>query len=175
MNDYWIQRQPTGGTTVNEWWVCPYVDDSWAVGAYEAGGVLAQKLMFDPNHVLLGDALCDAHHQGHLRIDGLDDGRGSERRGHINHRGVCACCIPRLRQKGGEAGRKERLMDVKRPTARKHCHLMFLEENPHTLMMLFDLFFYFFTPTSLTELKTGRSKWVLPPLPGETPPTSWEP
>lgn len=74
-----------------------YVDDSWAVGAYEAGGALAQEPMFDSDHVLLGDALCDAHHQGHLRIDGLDDGRSGERRGHINHRGMCPCCILCLR------------------------------------------------------------------------------
>lgn len=114
--------------------VCAYVDDSWAVGAYEAGGALAQKLMFDPHHVLLGDALCDAHHQGHLRIDGLNDGRGSERRRHINHRGISPCCIPRLRRKGSGGGKEKSdvgdvVEDVARPKVMKDCHLMFLDEN----------------------------------------------
>lgn len=126
--------------------VCAYVDDSWAVGAYEAGGALAQQLMFDPHHVLLGDALCDAHHQGHLRIDGFNDGRRSERRGHINHRGIGPCCIPCLGKEKGKRRRREGRVereeqerdvgdvgdvvgDMERRKVMKDCHLMFLDEN----------------------------------------------
>lgn len=73
--------------------VCAYIDDSWAVGAYEAGGALAQQLMFDSHHVLLGDALGDTHHQGNLCINGLDDGCCRERRRYINHSGICTCAL----------------------------------------------------------------------------------
>lgn len=66
-----------------------YVDDSWAVGTDEAGGVLAQELVFDPHHVLLRDALGDAHHQRYLCIYGLDDGCCRKRWRHINHGGIC--------------------------------------------------------------------------------------
>lgn len=76
-----------------------YVDDSWAVGAYKAGGALAQELMFDSHHVLLGDALGDAHRQRYLRIDGLNDGCCSEWRGYINHCGICPCCLLCLRRR----------------------------------------------------------------------------
>lgn len=75
-----------------------HIDDSWAVGAYQAGGALAQELMFDSHHVLLGDALSDAHHQGHLGVDGLDDGCRREGRGNINHRGICPCALSCLRR-----------------------------------------------------------------------------
>ncbi len=75
-----------------------YIDDSWAVGAYEAGGALAQQLMFDPHHVLLGDALSDAHHQRDLCVDGFDDGCCRERRGYINHAGICPCALLCLRR-----------------------------------------------------------------------------
>lgn len=78
--------------------MCAYIDDSWAVGAYEAGGALAQEPMFDSHHVLLGDALGDAHHQRHLCVDGLNDGRCREWRGYINHSGICPCALPCLRR-----------------------------------------------------------------------------
>lgn len=83
--------------------VCAYVDDSWAVGAYEAGDVLAQQPVFDPHHVLLGDALSDANHQRDLRVNGLDDGRRRKRRRDINHSGIGPCALLRLtqRKKGG--------------------------------------------------------------------------
>lgn len=90
-----------------------YVDDSWAVGAYEAGGALAQQLMFDPHHVLLGDALSDANRQGYLRVNGLNDGCCRERRGHINHSGICPCALLCLRRgigkrKGGAIKKKRK-------------------------------------------------------------------
>lgn len=75
-----------------------YIDDSWAVGAYEAGGALAQQLMFDSHHVLLGDALGDANHQRDLRVDGLYDGRRRKRGWHINHGGICPCALLCLRR-----------------------------------------------------------------------------
>lgn len=78
-------------------WVA-YVDDSWAVGADEAGDVLAQQLVFDSHHVLLGDALGDANHQRDLGVDGLHDGRCRKRRRNINHSGVGPCALHRLRQ-----------------------------------------------------------------------------
>lgn len=76
-----------------------YIDDSWAVGAYEAGVALAQELMFDSHHVLLGDALSDADHQRHLCIDGLNDGCRGERRRYINHSGICPCALLCLRRR----------------------------------------------------------------------------
>lgn len=75
-----------------------YIDDSWTVGANEAGVALAQELMFDSHHVLLGDALSDAHHQGDLGINGLNNGSCRKRRGHINHSGVCPRAILCLRR-----------------------------------------------------------------------------
>ena len=69
----------------NEVGVSAHIDDSRAVGAYETSGALAQQLVFDSDHVLLWDALSDAHNQGHLCINGLNNGRSRERWGHINH------------------------------------------------------------------------------------------
>lgn len=55
-----------------------YIDDSGAVGAHQPGLALPQQPVFDAHHVLLGDALSDANHQGHLCIDGLGDGSSSK-------------------------------------------------------------------------------------------------
>lgn len=74
-----------------------YIDNSWAVGAYQAGGALAQEPMFDFHHVLLRDALSDAHYQGNLSINSLDDGCRSKWRGHINHSSICPCALPCLK------------------------------------------------------------------------------
>lgn len=68
--------------TVQPWTKKPevtYIDDSGAVGAHQAGLALPQQPVFDPHHVLLGDALSDANHQGHLCINGLVDGSSSKR------------------------------------------------------------------------------------------------
>lgn len=66
-----------------------YIDDSWTVGSYEAGGALAQEFMFDSHHVLLGDTFGDAHHQRYLCINSLNDGCCGKWRGYINHSGIC--------------------------------------------------------------------------------------
>lgn len=73
--------------------VSTYIDDPWAVGANEPGGALAQEPVFYPHHVLLGYSFGDAHHQRHLCINSLDDGRCSEWRGYINDGGICPCAL----------------------------------------------------------------------------------
>lgn len=92
-----------------------YVDDSGAVGAHQAGGVLAEQLMFHSHHVLLGDALGDAHSQRDLGVDGLDDGCCRKRGRDINHSGICPCAL--LRLQGGQKGATE---------VGTQCHLMSL-------------------------------------------------
>lgn len=76
-----------------------YIDDSWTVGAYEASVALTQKLMFDSHHILLGNALGDANHQGDLCVNGLDNGRCRKWRRYINYGGICPCALLGLRQK----------------------------------------------------------------------------
>ena len=76
--------------------VYSYINNAGAVGADEARGALAQQLVFDLDHVLLGDALCDAHHQGHASVDGLHDGGTREWRGHVDHCGLGPGTLSRL-------------------------------------------------------------------------------
>lgn len=112
-------------------YVCTYINDSWAVWAYEASSALAQKLMFDFNHVLLGDALSDAHHQRYLCVNGLNDGCCREWRRYINHRGVCPCALLCLKQriKGiGIASKKKKKKGHSQ--VMKQCHLMLRYKNP---------------------------------------------
>lgn len=73
-----------------------YVDHSGAVGAHQAGGVLAQQFVFDSHHVLLGDTLGDAHSQRDLCVDGLDDGCCRKRGRDIDDSGICPCALLRL-------------------------------------------------------------------------------
>jgi hypothetical protein len=42
------------------------------------------------HHVLLRDALRDAHDEGNFCLQRLQDGLGGEGRGHVDHRGVGA-------------------------------------------------------------------------------------
>lgn len=65
-----------------------YIDDSWAVGADESGDALAQKPVFHLHHVLLWDALCDAHDQRYLGINGLNDGCRCKWRRNIDDCGI---------------------------------------------------------------------------------------
>ena len=65
--------------------------DSWAIGSDETRFVLSEQPVLDPDHVLLGDALSDAHYEAHLRIHGLQDGlRGTGGR-HVDNSGIGAC------------------------------------------------------------------------------------
>lgn len=98
-----------------------YIDDSWAVGADEAGGALAQELMFDSHHVLLGDALGDANHERDLGVDGLYDGRRRERGWYINHSGICPCALLCLSRGIQRYRRWIKYGDCK---VMKQCHLM---------------------------------------------------
>lgn len=144
--------------------VCTHVDYSWAVGAYESGRALAQEPVFDSHHVLLGYAFGDAHHQRHLCVDGLDDGRCSKWRGYINDGGNCPRALLCLKGKKKKHFLKYLLkISLKRltePVLKGYWKIYGECEFVHT---------------SLTELKTGRPRWFFPPLPGETPPTNWEP
>lgn len=63
-------------------------DDSGAVGSNQAGLVLGEEGLLDLDHVLLGNTLGDAHGEGDLGLDGLQDGLGGMGRGHVDHRGV---------------------------------------------------------------------------------------
>ena len=64
------------------------LDDARAVGANEARlGLLAQRVL-NAHHVLLRDTLSDAHDEGDLRLDGLEDGRSCRGRRHKDNRRV---------------------------------------------------------------------------------------
>ncbi|KAL7550156.1 hypothetical protein ACHAWF_013394, partial [Thalassiosira exigua] len=64
------------------------LDDPRTVRADEAGLVLVQQRLLDLDHVLLGHALGDGHDQGNFVPNGVEDGRGAERRGDVDHRRV---------------------------------------------------------------------------------------
>mmetsp|Transcript_11109 Transcript_11109/g.26212 ORF Transcript_11109/g.26212 Transcript_11109/m.26212 type:complete len:306 (+) Transcript_11109:112-1029(+) len=69
------------------------LDDARAVRTNQARLVLAHQCMLDLHHVLLRDALGDAHDQRDLSLQGLEHrgGRGGGR--HVNHRGVGTCLL----------------------------------------------------------------------------------
>lgn len=92
-----------------------------------------------------GDVLGDGHHDGHLGLDGLDDGPGREGGGH-------------------EDGADVRVDLLHGLWLVSECHCLFASE-----LVSWEL------RTSLTVPKTGRSRCVWPPLPGETPPTTFVP
>lgn len=82
-----------------------WVDDTWAVGSHKTRLALALEGVGDPDLVGLRDSFCDGDDQGHLSLDGLDDGISSKRRWDIDDRGVRLClldCIPHA-SKNGEA------------------------------------------------------------------------
>lgn len=54
------------------------------VGRLSPATYLLLEVPLDLDHVLLGDALRDSHHQRDLRLDRVDNRRGTERRGHVN-------------------------------------------------------------------------------------------
>jgi hypothetical protein len=70
-------------------------NDSRAIGANETALALAHKLVLNPDHVLLRNALGDAHNQGHFSVDGLFNGLGRTGRWNVDYgriglgRGTC--------------------------------------------------------------------------------------
>ena len=63
-------------------------NDSRAVRTNEPGFLLPAKGVLDPDHVLLGDALSDAYHQGDLSLNSLKDGGSGARRWDVDHGGI---------------------------------------------------------------------------------------
>lgn len=59
-------------------------DDAGAVGADQTALALTQQRVFDADHVVLGDALSDAHNQSHLGLHRLHDRLGRTRRRHVD-------------------------------------------------------------------------------------------
>lgn len=76
-----------------EWCCSTYVNDPGAVGADQTGDILPEELVLYAHHVLLRDALCDAHCQWNLGINGLNDGCCCERRRHVDHGGICSSAL----------------------------------------------------------------------------------
>ena len=66
------------------------LDDAGAVRANELGGGLLAEGPLDLGHVLLGNALRDAHRERDLRLDGVHDGSRSEGWRDVDGRGVRA-------------------------------------------------------------------------------------
>ena len=63
-------------------------NDSRAVGTNEPGFLLPAKGVLNPDHVLLGDALGDAYHQGDLSLNSLKDGSSRARWRDVDHSGI---------------------------------------------------------------------------------------
>ena len=59
-------------------------NNTGAVGTDQSGFALSLESVFHPDHVLLGNALGDAHNKWDLRFNGFHDGGGSARRGNVN-------------------------------------------------------------------------------------------
>lgn len=51
-------------------------DDAGAIGPDEAGARLCAEDLMDAQHVVDGDVLGNGDHEGHFRLNGLDDGGG---------------------------------------------------------------------------------------------------
>ena len=62
--------------------------------------VLGEQRLLHAHHVVLRDALGDAHDQGHLRLDRLEDRCSGGRRRHVEHRRVSAGPCLGLRDRG---------------------------------------------------------------------------
>lgn len=120
-------------------------DDAGAVGPHEARPALRAKHLLHAEEVVDGDVLGDGHDDGHLGLDGLDDGPGRKGGGH----------------KDGADVRVDLLHGL---WLVNECPCLIASE-----LVSWEL------RTSLTVPKTGRSRCVRPPLPGETPPTTFVP
>lgn len=77
-----------------------HVDDARAVGPDEAGGALPKQPVLHLHHVLLRDALRDAHHQRHVGIGRLQDGRRRKGGWHVDHGGLRSGGCLRLEARG---------------------------------------------------------------------------
>jgi len=64
------------------------LDDTGAVRTDETGLGLLVEAVLDSDHVGLGDTLGNAHDEGDLGIDGLEDGSGSAGRGDVDNGSV---------------------------------------------------------------------------------------
>ena len=63
----------------------PWGNDAGTIGSDQSALILVLELLDHLDHVVLGNALSDAHNQGDLGVNGLNDGGGGAGRGHVNH------------------------------------------------------------------------------------------
>mmetsp|Transcript_63393 Transcript_63393/g.151303 ORF Transcript_63393/g.151303 Transcript_63393/m.151303 type:complete len:377 (+) Transcript_63393:60-1190(+) len=73
-----------------------WLDDAWAVGSDQSALVLADQSVLDLHHVLLGNALSDAHNQRNLSLQCFQHSTGCGRRWNHDHGGIAICLLLRL-------------------------------------------------------------------------------